>query len=60
LLVSLGQWANVATPVASGLLAIASAAVGEDFGVTGRTIKSLELQSLTAENMMQLLKSGLT
>jgi opine dehydrogenase len=60
LLVSTGRWAGVATPVAAGLLAIASAAVGEDFPATGRTIESLELQQLTKSDMNQLLKIGLS
>ncbi|HJM59918.1 MAG TPA: NAD/NADP octopine/nopaline dehydrogenase family protein, partial [Alphaproteobacteria bacterium] len=59
LLVSIGRWAGIATPVATGLLAIASAALGEDVSTTGRTLELLELQFLTQENMKKLLKRGL-
>lgn len=60
LLVSIGRWAGVATPVAAGLLAVASAAVGEDFFVTGRTFESLKLQMLAHENMINILKNGIS
>lgn len=40
-LVSLAGWAGVPCPVATGLVAIASAVVGEDLRRTGRTVEAL-------------------
>ena len=58
-LVSVGQWAGVPTPVASGLLAIASAVVGENLRETGRTLENLGLASYSREQMKQLLTKGI-
>ena len=58
-LVSAGDWAGVPCPVASGLLAIAGAAVGRDFRATGRTFENLGLARLTRDGMRALLDDGL-
>lgn len=59
LLVSLGRWAGVATPVAAGLLAIASAALGEDlYGASPRTLEALGLANLDRSSMKRLLTQG--
>lgn len=57
-LVSVAEWAGVQTPVASGLLAVASAVVGEDLRRTGRTLDSLGLASLSRAEMERLLTKG--
>ena len=60
LLVSLAAWAGVAAPVAAGLLAVASAAVGEDFTRTGRTLQNLGLAGLDRAAMTRLLTTGVS
>jgi len=57
-LVSVGDWAGVRTPVASGLLALGSAIVGEDFRRTGRTLETLGLGGLSPAEMRTLLATG--
>ncbi|MFN0301546.1 MAG: NAD/NADP octopine/nopaline dehydrogenase family protein [Burkholderiales bacterium] len=57
-LVSVGRWARVPTPVASGLLALASAIVGEDLARGPRTLESLGLASLDRDAMRRLLATG--
>ena len=59
LLVSIAEWAGVPVPVARGLLAVASAVVGEDLRVTGRTLENLGLATLTRYQMKSLLGQGL-
>ncbi|MEE2996937.1 MAG: NAD/NADP octopine/nopaline dehydrogenase family protein [Pseudomonadota bacterium] len=58
-LVSLGDWAGVPCPVADGLLAIAGAAVGRDYRVTGRTMENIGLADLGRKDIRTLLDSGL-
>lgn len=59
-LVSVARWAGVAAPVAGGLLAIASAALGEDlYRESPRTLEALELSDLDRRKMQQLLKDGI-
>jgi opine dehydrogenase len=58
LLVSLADWAGVPAPVASGLLSIASAVVGEDCRATGRTLETLDLAKLSRTEMAALLEAG--
>ncbi|MCW3475486.1 NAD/NADP-dependent octopine/nopaline dehydrogenase family protein [Limobrevibacterium gyesilva] len=58
LLVSLAEWAGVKAPVATGLLAVASAAVGEDFRRSGRTLEALGLAGLDRAAMARLLAEG--
>ncbi len=57
-LVSVGRWAGVPTPVASGLLALASAIVGENLERGPRTMESLGLASLDRNGMSRLLATG--
>ncbi|MFM9883604.1 MAG: NAD/NADP octopine/nopaline dehydrogenase family protein [Burkholderiales bacterium] len=58
LLVSVGRWACVPTPVASGLLALASAIVGDDLTIGPRTLEALRLASLDRAGMQRLLATG--
>ncbi len=59
-LVSAARWAGVAAPVASGLLAIASAALGEElYRDSPRTLESLGLSQLKRDEMRRLLREGL-
>lgn len=58
-LVSVARWAGVAAPVAGGLLAIASAALGEDlYRDSPRTLESLGLSGLGRNEMQKLLNEG--
>lgn len=57
-LVSVAEWAGVKAPVAQGLLAIASAIVGEDLRATGRTLENLNLAGVTRTEMKLLLQQG--
>ncbi|WP_312935431.1 NAD/NADP-dependent octopine/nopaline dehydrogenase family protein [Pseudomonas sp.] len=58
LLVSIARWAGVPTPLAAGLLALASAVAGEDFYQHGRTLENLGVAGLTREQMHRLLHDG--
>ena len=58
-LVSLGDWAGVPCPVASGLLAIGGAAIGKDFRATGRTWENIGLAGLGRDDLRTLLDDGL-
>ena len=58
LLVSLGRYASVATPVASALLAIASAMTGTDLYAEGRTLESLGLAQESRSELRDLLQNG--
>lgn len=58
-LASVGRWAGVPTPVAAGLLAIASAITGRDLYAQGRTLEALGLVNLSRKQMMDLLCKGL-
>ncbi|WP_459618298.1 NAD/NADP octopine/nopaline dehydrogenase family protein [Bordetella sp. 2513F-2] len=60
LLVSLGRWAGVPTPVAQGLLSIASALTGRDLYREGRTLENLGLAHLSREQMRELLVQGVS
>lgn len=58
-LVSVTRWAGVAAPVASGLLAIASAALGEDlYADSPRTLEALGLVQLDRAALTQRLFTG--
>ena len=57
-LVSAGRYAGVATPVAAGLLAIASAMIGRDLYSEGRTFESLGLADQPRQSLAQLLEQG--
>lgn len=58
LIVSVGRWAGVPTPVAAGLLSIACAATGIDLYAQGRTLESLGLAELSRREMSDLLREG--
>ena len=57
-LVSVGRWAGVSTPIAEGLLNIASAVTGCDLYAQGRTLESLRLADFSKEQMWALLTDG--
>lgn len=59
LLVSVARWARCATPIANGLLSIASAVVGQDLYAKGRTLETLGWSDLTRTRMTELLHHGL-
>ena len=58
LLVSVAEWAGVASPVARGLLALGSAVLGRDLRAEGRTLEKLGLASLSKARMKTLLREG--
>ncbi|MBI4967404.1 MAG: NAD/NADP octopine/nopaline dehydrogenase family protein [Rhodospirillales bacterium] len=58
-LVSVADWARVKAPVASGLLAIASAVTGRDFRQGPRTLEALGLAKLDREALRRRLDQGL-
>jgi opine dehydrogenase len=59
-LVSVARWTGVAAPVASGLLAIAAAALGEDlYADSPRTLEALGLARLDRGAMTRLLGEGI-
>ncbi|MFF7399486.1 NAD/NADP octopine/nopaline dehydrogenase family protein [Achromobacter sp. NPDC008082] len=57
-LVSMGRWAGVPTPVAQGLLSVASAITGRDLYAEGRTLERLGLDRLSRSGMAELLAQG--
>jgi opine dehydrogenase len=58
-LVSVGRWAKVDLPVASGLLSLASVVLGEDILRTSpRTLQAMNLSHLSSEHMTQFLING--
>jgi opine dehydrogenase len=57
-IVSVGRWVGQPTPVAEGLLSIASAITGRDLYAEGRTLEMLGLDSLSREQMHSLLTFG--
>jgi opine dehydrogenase len=59
-LVSVADWAGVPCPVARGLLALASAILGDDLRQTGRTLENFGLAGLDRDAMSRLLNEGLT
>ena len=59
-LVSVARWAGVPAPLANGLLAIASAALGEDlYRGSPRTLEALGLAALDRAAMRRRLRQGL-
>lgn len=57
-LVSVADWAGVATPVATGLLSIASAICGQNLRHGARTLDALGLAGLDRAGMTRLLAQG--
>ena len=58
LIVSVGRWAGVPTPVAEGLLNIASAITGRDLYAEGRTLENLGLANKSKQEMQAVLQQG--
>lgn len=58
LIVSVGKWAGVPTPVAQGILSIASSVAERDLYSEGRTLENLGLADMTKEEMQKLLHDG--
>jgi opine dehydrogenase len=58
-LVSVGRWAGIPTPVAEGLLSIASSVSVRNLYQEGRTLESLGLSNLTRDEMKNLLVEGI-
>ncbi|WP_321815499.1 MULTISPECIES: NAD/NADP-dependent octopine/nopaline dehydrogenase family protein [unclassified Paraburkholderia] len=57
-IVSCGRYAGVATPVAQGLLALASAVSGRDLYAQGRSLEAFDLAQYSPEQLRNLLDSG--
>jgi opine dehydrogenase len=57
-LISVGELAGVATPLARAFTAIGGAICSEDFLVTGRTLQSLGLGDLDRAGLQQVLREG--
>jgi opine dehydrogenase len=57
-LISVGELAGVATPLARAFAAIGGAICGEDFMATGRTLQSLGLGHLDRAGLQQFLREG--
>jgi opine dehydrogenase len=57
-LVSVGEFAGVATPLARAFAAVGGAICGEDFMATGRTLKSLGLDNLDRAGLQSFLRDG--
>jgi len=59
-IVSVGRWVGVETPVAAGLLSIASAVSERNLFQEGRTLENLSLATLDRDEMQALLLNGLS
>jgi opine dehydrogenase len=57
-LISVAEFAGVATPLARAFLAIGSAICGEDFMTTGRTLAGMGLGRLDRHSLAELLAEG--
>jgi opine dehydrogenase len=57
-LISAGELAGMATPLARAFAAIGGAICGEDFMTTGRTLRSLGLGHLGRAGLQQMLREG--
>lgn len=57
-LVSVANWAGIAAPTATGLLAIASAICGKDLANGPRTMASLGLQRRSRDEVSEMLQTG--
>lgn len=58
MIVSIGRWAGQPTPIASGILAMASAIVGQDLYANGRTLENLGLADFDRTEMRDFLHHG--
>lgn len=59
LLSSVGEFYGVPTPIANSILALVGPILDEDLRVTGRTLQSLGLASMTAQQLTAFLETGL-
>jgi len=59
-MVSTGELANVAVPLARALLEIGSRICGPDFMANGRTLSSLGYGALDLAGLQRFLKTGFT
>jgi opine dehydrogenase len=59
LIVSLGEWLSLPCPVAAGLLALGSAATGNDFRHDGRTLETLGLAGMNRASLQAMLREGI-
>ncbi|MBH0111876.1 NAD/NADP octopine/nopaline dehydrogenase family protein [Novosphingobium sp. YJ-S2-02] len=59
MIASIGKWAGHATPLASGMLAMASAITGRDLYAEGRTLERLGLAQLDRAAMRRYLQEGI-
>ena len=57
-LVSVADWAGVAAPTATGLLAVGSAVCDDDFRASGRTLEHFGLSELSQEQLQTMLRDG--
>lgn len=57
-LVSVADWAGVAAPTATGLLAIGSAICDDDFRANGRTLERLGLAERSRADLQAMLREG--
>jgi opine dehydrogenase len=57
-LISVGELAGVATPLARAFAAVGGAICGEDFMAAGRSLKSLGFGHLDRAGLQQLLRAG--
>ena len=58
-MVSVAEWAGVATPVATGLMAMGSAVCETNFRSGSRTLEALNLSGLDRDDFKNLLENGL-
>ena len=57
-LISVGELARVATPLARAFATVGAAVCGEDFIATGRTLRTMRLDLLDRDGLQQLLREG--
>lgn len=55
---SLGREAGVKTPVIDSIITLASHLLGEDFAGSGRTLRSLDLEGVGVEGIIEALETG--
>lgn len=58
LLVSIGRWLRVPTPLATGFMSIGSAIAGRDLYADGRTLEKLGLADKSRSDVAALLQRG--
>ncbi len=58
LMVSIAKWANVSTPVAEGLLNLGSSVCEINFNETGRSLKNLNIENYSLNQLKEILNNG--